>query len=286
MFIINPISGIGKKNIIPSLVEKKLDKRRFDWQFEFTERRYHGEEIANRNKDKFDAIIAVGGDGSVNEIGSALINSECALGIIPCGSGNGIARHLNIVLNIEKALERINDFKPVKIDTGLLNNKVFIGTCGFGYDAHIAHEFDNFGKRGFLSYIKLVLREYKKYSPPIFEIKGTDLTIDQQAFMCCIANSSEFGNGFKIAPNSDMSDGIFELIFLKELKWYAIPTVAMRFFNGKIDRSKSYSIYSFKDKIELTTKASSKIKCHLDGEPFLYDGGITVQIQSKSLTVL
>ena len=286
LFIINPVSGVGKKNIIPKLIEKKLAKTKFDWEIRYTEKRNHGAEIAQESKDYFDAIIAVGGDGSVNEIGSALINNDCALGILPCGSGNGLARHIKIPLKLGKAIDRIAAFNPIKIDTGLVNDRVFIGTCGFGFDAHIARKFDTFGKRGLLSYARLVIREFSTYNLPTFTVKSDSLNLEKKAILCSIANSSQFGNGFSISPNSDIQDGIFELVFLDKFGWLKVPGIARKFFSQKIHKSDNFSVYSFENSIQLSISNSSNAYFHIDGEPIAAEGEFNISIQPNSLKIL
>lgn len=286
LFIVNPISGIGKKNTIPTLIQKHLNAEKFDWTLRYTEKRKHGAEIAAAEADNFDAIIAVGGDGSVNEIGSALIHKNCALGILPCGSGNGLARHLKIPLNLKKALQRINDFNPVKIDTGLVNETPFLGTCGFGFDAHIAQRFDTFGKRGFVSYAKLVIREYNTYKTPTFSIKGKDVELIKEVILCSVANSSQFGNGFTISPNSDIQDGIFELVFLERFKWLKAPILAQKFFSKSIHTSKHFTTLAFSDPITLVVDSDSDFFYHIDGEPVPGSHEFVIKIQPKSLKIL
>lgn len=284
LFIINPISGIGKKNSVQKLVQKHLNHTCFNAEFIFTEYRGHGAKIAQDNKSQFDAIVAVGGDGSVNEIGGAIINSNCALGILPSGSGNGLARHLNIPLKIKDAIDRINKFNPIQIDTGSVNQKIFLGTCGFGFDAHIAQQFDGFGKRGFLSYVKLVMREYKKFKPNVFTIKGKGIDLNKEVILCSIANSSQFGNGFTISPNSDIQDGIFELVFLKKFELVKTPGIALKFFTKSIEKSRYFFTKEFKDEISIYTE--NPIYFHVDGEPFLGENEFHIKIHSKSLIIL
>lgn len=286
LFIINPVSGVGKKNIIPPLIEKCLDKNKFSYQIAYTKRRGHGAEIAAAEKLNFDAITAVGGDGSVNEIGGALAGSNCALAIIPCGSGNGLARHAKIPLNFEKAIERINEFRIEKIDVGKVNDKIFLGTCGFGFDALVAKKFDEYHKRGFASYIKLVLREFKKYKPQTycFEIAGQKL--ERTAFMCSVANSSQFGNGFTISPLSDLQDGKFELIFLKHIGIFRFPFLAARFFNGSIHRSKKFESFSFESSLHLSISNGDFTFLHLDGEPAGSFQSFKIEIFPKSLGLI
>jgi diacylglycerol kinase (ATP) len=267
LFIINPISGVGEKNAIPPLIEKYLDKTKFQYEIAYTKHRGHGLEITTKEKDNFDAIVAVGGDGSVNEIGSALVGSNCALAIIPCGSGNGLARHAKIPLKLKNAIQRINKFETTKIDVGSVNGKIFLGTCGFGFDALVAKKFDEYHKRGFASYVRLVLREFKTYRPNLYSFDVNGKTLERTAFMCTVANSSQFGNGFTISPLSDLQDGKFELIFLEHVKLYRVPLLAGRFFNRTIHRSKHFESFTFDSKLKIRISSTSPAYFHVDGEP-------------------
>lgn len=266
LFIINPISGVGKKNLIPPLIEKYLDKTKFTYQIINTQYRSHGAEIAANEKFNYDAIVAVGGDGSVNEIGSALVGSDCALAIIPCGSGNGLARHAKIPLKFVQAIDRINEFNVKKIDAGKVNDKIFLGTCGFGFDALVAKKFDEFHKRGFTSYVRLVLSEFKKYEPNTYSFEIDGLKHERLALLCSVANSSQFGNGFTISPLSDLQDGKFELILLKPIGLSKFPFLARRFFNGTINKSKNFESYVFEKSIVINILNKRESFLHLDGE--------------------
>lgn len=285
VFIINPISGVGKKNSIPPLLEQELNHELFDYQIKYTERRKHGYDLACEYMSTVDAIVAVGGDGSVNEIGSALVNSDCALGIIPCGSGNGFARHAKIPLDFKAAVHRINSFAPIKVDTGTVNSHCFLATCGFGFDAHVAKKFDEYHKRGFLSYVKLVLREYKRYKSNVFEIKSDDETFKTRSLMCSVANCSEFGNGFVISPNSDFGDGFFELVLLSDFPWHQAGGIARRFFGRSIDRSPHYTSLKFRNSAQITC-LNADTWFHTDGEPVGKGSTFTVRIVEKSLNLL
>jgi len=285
-FIINPISGVGKKNTIPPLIEKYLDHQQFDYSIHYSQHRKHGYQIALEEKNTNAIIVAVGGDGSANEIGSALINSNCALAIIPCGSGNGLARHANIPLNHIKAIKHINLSAPKKIDTGKVNGHSFLGTCGFGFDGHIAKKFDHFHKRGFLSYVRLVLKEYKTYQPFTFNITTATNSFERTALLCSVANSSQFGNGFTISPLSDLQDGKFELIFLSPLKWTRILGVVRRFFNKRIHKSKHFESLIFENEIRIELKNGSSTFFHLDGEPLDSASAFHIQILPASLMLI
>ncbi len=286
LFIINPISGVGKKNTIPPLIESILPKNKFDWKIEYTQHRKHGYEIAKDQKKNYEVIVAVGGDGSVNEIGSALVHSSCALGIIPCGSGNGLARHLGIPLNTKKAIERIAQFSAKKIDTGLLNKHAFLGTCGFGFDAHIANKFNQLEKRGFMSYVKLVTLQYNKYKSSNFTIEHKNQTIKQHAFLCSVANSSQFGNGFTIAPQSNINDGIFELVLMERFPLIEIPLIIRKFFGKSIHTSKYYQTHAFDEPFTITVKSEHPPYYHIDGEALQGERKFHVEILPQSLFVL
>ncbi|MFK8038882.1 MAG: diacylglycerol kinase family protein [Crocinitomicaceae bacterium] len=287
LFIINPISGIGKKDILPKLIKGGIDHDKFSYLIKYTKHKKHGAEIAISEKKDYDAIIAIGGDGTVNEIGTALLLSNCALGIIPTGSGNGIARHLKISRNLKKALEQINRFKIETIDTGTCNGKAFIGVCGFGFDAYIAEAFENYHKRGMRSYAKLIRKLYKKYTPPVFSIHGKSFSINKQALLACVSNSSEYGNGFAISPYSEMQDGRFEMILIDKFSLLSVPIMLTRFFTKKIDKSKHHTAINFDSNIRLVVNGDAPVSYHLDGEHMRSESNeFKISVKPKSLRVL
>ena len=283
LFIINPISGIGKKETIPKAIIKHLDLDRFSYDLAYTQYKNHGHELTLDRQAEYDIIVAIGGDGTVSEIGTALINSKCALGIIPAGSGNGIARHLNIPLSLKKAIRRLNEFKVLNIDTGTVNGIPFIGTCGFGFDAHIAKKFDDFGKRGFSSYIKLVKKEYKSFSEITYTINGE---YDKTGMMCCIANSSQFGNGFTVSPHSKIDDGSFELIFIDRIPIFHMPKMLKQFFTKKIHQSKYFEQIKLDTNFSIGIKNQGESAFHIDGEPLVGTNLFEVEIKPKSLSII
>ncbi len=140
LFIINPISGIGKQKIIEKLISENLDKSKFSVKIEYTKYRFHAFEISEKYKNLLDIIVIVGGDGSVNEVSQSLIFSKTIMGIIPAGSGNGFARHLKIPLNLKKAILLFNNFSLKKVDSVKINDKIFVNVAGIGFDARIAHQ--------------------------------------------------------------------------------------------------------------------------------------------------
>ncbi len=266
LFIINPISGVGKKNLIPKAIDANLSMDKFDYKIEYTEYPAHGHQIAKENHHLYHAIIAIGGDGTVSEIGASLIDTNCALGIIPCGSGNGIARHLGIPRKIKKAIAKINDFNVTNIDTGTCNAIPFIGLCGFGFDAHIAEAFEKHPKRGFSTYIKLVTKAYNKYKPHQYQISINNQVIEHNPLLVCIANSSQYGNGFTISPVSTMQDGKFELIFIDRFPLTAVPKLIKQFFSKQIHHSKYFQSIEFNQVLKLKILEKQAASFHIDGD--------------------
>ncbi|MCG8577513.1 MAG: YegS/Rv2252/BmrU family lipid kinase [Flavobacteriales bacterium] len=286
LFLVNPISGVGKKKVIPALIDKHFSSDEFQVDVIQTEYRNHGYEIALEQNSNYDCIVAVGGDGSVNEVGSALVDTNCALGIIPSGSGNGLARHLGIPLKIEEAILRIKAFNQMTMDVGKVNDKVFLGTCGFGFDAHIAKKFDDFHKRGFISYIRLVIKEYGSYKPPVFQFTSGDQQWEKELVMCSVANSSQFGNGFFISPNSNVSDGKFELVQIKRFAMLIAPFVVRRFFTKSINRSGYFSQNNLEQDFQIKIPSEEEVYYHVDGEPYCCKSTFNIQLLKQSLKII
>lgn len=282
-FIINPISGIHEKHEIPRLIEENLDLESFDYDIAYTQYRSHAKELAKKAADNnFDIVCAVGGDGSVHEVGTALIGSQSRLAIIPVGSGNGLARHLNIPLDIKEAILCINKDKSIKMDTVMVNEKSFLGVGGYGFDAIIAQKFDSHGRRGLRGYIGLIIREFFKYNPINVSIDLDGKIKTLPVVLCTVANASQFGNGFTISPKSDVTDGKIELCILKPFRLWSAPSIIFNFFRKRNDRSRYSEITSFKKaKIKLSKKIA-----HYDGEPVDVREELNVSVVPKSLNIV
>lgn len=285
LFLLNPISGVGKKGDIPVFIDKYIGNLH-NTEIRYTEHVGHGKEIAEAEHQNYDAIIAIGGDGTVNEIGNGVANTSCAMGIIPSGSGNGLARHLKIPLNIKSAIERIAKFQPKTYDSGLVNDEFFIGTCGFGFDGYIAKLFDQHDKRGFISYAKLIAKEYMDYQPKEFEVVVNGHSSTHQSLVCAIANSSQFGNGFTISPDSNMQDGKMEIILIDKFPLIDTPVIGTRFFTQSINQSKHFKAISFHKEATITVKDNSGNNFHLDGEPRSGQDLYQVKIVPGSINIL
>lgn len=275
-FIINPISGTAHKEDLSSLIQKGLDMHLFDPEIIFTEYRGHGTELAKEFVAKgFKYIVAVGGDGTVNEVGSALIHTDCFLGIIPMGSGNGLARHLGIPMNLTKAIANLNQSEPISMDYGVVNGHPFFCTCGTGFDAYVSTEFAKGKKRGIMSYIEKIITGYFTYKSQNYHLLGNDIDLKGKAFVLTFANASQWGNNAYIAPQASVQDGQIDISILSNFPIIAIPTLALQLFAKTIDKD-----------LFMTTLRSSEITLlreesgpfHYDGEP--YEEGTEIQVKA------
>ncbi len=283
LFIINPISGVGRKKVIEKLVAECLDKQVYDYELSYTKAPGHATELSKEAAAKdFEVVVVVGGDGSVNESGKGLRGSNTALAILPTGSGNGLARHLKIPMKLDKAMEVINAGKVTDIDTASLNDHPFFGMAGVGLDAHIGWEFAKFGKRGFSSYIKVFLREFPKYKAQeyLLEIDGTQYT--RKAVLISFANGSQYGNNATIAPQADLRDGLLDICVLKKFPAYSAAALAWRLFNNKMHKSKYLETLRGKN-ISVVQKHNT---AHIDGEPLEAGNAIKVLVNPLSLKVI
>lgn len=282
-FIINPISGKGKGEQVVALVEQSELKNKFEIEICKTNARGHAITFAKEAAEKnYYGAVAVGGDGTVNEVASSLVNTETVLGIIPVGSGNGLARHLNIPTNTVKAIEYLLNAKTEAIDTLKINNWFAVNVSGLGFDGYVAWLFDKEGKRGLSAYTRLGLQNYFSYSSADFEIEADHQTINALAHMVVIANASQFGNAAIISPRSDIRDGWMDVIIVKRPSVIDIPFTFYRLFKGTLKPDKNIHMLQCKN---LHVKSSRPLHLHVDGEPHELLSEIAVQIFPASLKV-
>ena len=203
LFIINPISGTGENKVVEKIIKKELAYSKFEVSIRYTEAVGHATEIAKEGvKACVDVIVAVGGDGSVNEVAKGLIGTNVKMGIIPTGSGNGFARHLNIPMDKRKAVILLNKLYSKSVDTASVNDQLFVGTAGVGFDAHIGLKFDEASTRGFWTYLKLTFKEYFNYKEQSYQIAiDQKKTINEKAFFMSFCNINQWGNNVFVSPN-------------------------------------------------------------------------------------
>ena len=275
-FIINPFSGTGKKEDIPTLIKQTLDATVYEPEIVFTEYRGHGTELAKSFVDKhFQIVVAVGGDGTVNEIGRSLVHTDTSLGIIPIGSGNGLARHLGIPMNTKKAIKQLNHSEPILMDYGIVNERPFFCTCGTGFDAYVSTEFAKGKKRGVMSYIEKIITGYFTYKSQNYRLLGDGIDLKSKAFVITFANASQWGNNAYIAPQASVQDGKLDISIMSNFPIIALPTLALQLFAKTIDKDLFMTTLRSK---EITMVREESGPFHYDGEP--YEEGKEIQIKT------
>jgi YegS/Rv2252/BmrU family lipid kinase len=282
-FIVNPISGTRRKDDIQQLIQTNLDAEIFSPEIVFTAYRGHGTELAKSLVEKGTRIIvAVGGDGTVNEVAKALIHTDSSLGIIPIGSGNGLARHLGIPLNIPKAINLLNHSESILIDYGIVNDKLFFCTCGTGFDAYVSMEFAKGKKRGVMSYIEKMITGYFNYKSQQYKLTGNGVDLKGKAFVLTFANASQWGNNAYIAPQASVQDGKVDISIMSNMPIIAIPSLAIQLFSKNIDRN-LFMTTMRTDEVTLIRQESGPF--HFDGEPYNEGTEIHVKIIPEGLMV-
>ncbi|MGN0069025.1 MAG: diacylglycerol/lipid kinase family protein [Prevotella sp.] len=284
IFVINLISGTTNKAGIPQLIEETLDKEKFDYEVAVTQYAGHASEIAGKAKeDGIDIVVAVGGDGTVNEVARAIVHSPTALGIIPCGSGNGLARHLLLPMNTRKAIEIINTCEIRELDYGIINGYPFFCTCGMGFDAYISMKFSEAGKRGPITYLENVLREGIKYQPETYTVTDENGTCTYEAFLISCANASQYGNNAYIAPQASMSDGLMDVIIMDPFDMIEASQISLDMFNKTLDKNLKIKTYKTKQ-LHIHREAPGYI--HYDGDAVMTGQEVDVRIQEKGIRMI
>jgi YegS/Rv2252/BmrU family lipid kinase len=264
-FVVNPHSGTSVTKPDHELFSRYMDPAWWSLETKITkapgDATLFASEAVAANAH---AVVAVGGDGTVNEIAKALCHTNTALGIIPCGSGNGLARHHGIPMRISEAVKIINRFHSVPHDAVSINGHLSFNVSGIGFDAHVAELFARAGSRGFSTYFKLVIREFGSYFENSFTIDISGAKTASQAYMVSVANASQFGNGAVISPEADTSDGKVNLVMVRRMPLWKLPMFIIRVFNRSATRSPW---------VTSTAGSSATITCaspaplHIDGEP-------------------
>lgn len=282
--IINPKSGTSAKKNLPHMIAETFDPHLFNVHIFITGYAGHGSEIAAEAvKHKVDYVIAVGGDGTVNEIGRALVHSETALGIIPLGSGNGLGRDLGIPLNIQAALDIIAQENTAYIDYGKVEDEIFLCTCGMGFDAEVADKVAGKKQRGSLMYLMNMLESFFVQKPQTYKIEYPEGVIETEAFVVTCANASQYGYNAHIAPHADIQDGKMNIAILKPLSLMDVPKTSIQLFAKKIDENKKM--------VELMASKATIYReregvMHIDGDPISMGKVVNVEIIRNGLKVL
>ncbi len=281
-FIINPKSGRGNKDSLVNKIQKVASDLDFKFEAYFTLRVGHATELANNLVGKYDSIFAVGGDGTVNEIALGLLGSDTPLGILPSGSGNGLARHLRIPMNNIKALKSLNNGKIAEIDTWIASEIPFFMLFGLGFDSHIANKVGGLKSRGPQVYIRLVTSEFMRFQPKKISIEWENGSYSGKPFLVNLANGSQYGNNMKIAPKACINDGFLDLGIIEKLPIHLIPEIILRMWNGTLNNFKYYKTFRAKE----FSLRSDYEGMNIDGEYRTIDKEFTVRLSSERLKIL
>ncbi|RYD55421.1 MAG: diacylglycerol kinase family lipid kinase [Sphingobacteriales bacterium] len=244
VFIINPKSGVDRQKAIQHAIDTRLDNGKYSYEIAYTQRAKHGIELAREAASKGAyVVVAVGGDGSVNDVMKGLLRTNTALAIIPKGSGNGVARTFHIPLDVYRAIDLINRDNVANVDIGFANDSPFISNAGTAFDALIAREFAASKRRGLIAYSWLVTKHLWAYREREWSITIDGKEIREKAFMVNVANCRQFGYNFQIAPQADWTDGIFDIVIIKKFPKLLGGGLVWRAMNGTLTGSRYVSHY-------------------------------------------
>jgi YegS/Rv2252/BmrU family lipid kinase len=283
LFIINPVSGGKKKDGVPDLIEQNLDKAIFEYNIVYSDGVAHAHIIASEAIDQFNLIVAVGGDGTVNEIASAIAGSHTAMGIIPYGSGNGLSRFLGIPMDARDAIKSLNNWNLQTIDAGRANGEWFFNMAGMGFDAHISEVFSHQKTRGFITYIKSSFREIVNYKPDNYYIEIDGVKYEREAFMLSFANSSQYGNNAHVSPDASVQDGLLDVCVIKPFPLWRFLEMGIRMFTKTAGGSKFVEIIKGK---HIIIKRAQPGPMHLDGEPRIAGTDVEINVVPAALNII
>ena len=282
VFIVNPISGTKSKDALEGLARQTLGVNdTCQWRIVRTEYAGHAAVIAAQCVDEgVDICVAVGGDGTVNEVARSLVHSSTALGIIPCGSGNGLARHLCLPMDMEKALRIICLRQTEQFDYGVINDQPFFCTCGMGFDAYVSQKFAEAGKRGLATYIEKVVKESLGYEPDTYTVEDEMGIHSYKAFLIACANAAQYGNNAYIAPRASMQDGLLDIIVMEPFKVLEAPQMAVDLFAKTLVNNQHIKTFHAR-RLHIHRERAGAV--HVDGDPIKMGTEIDVKIMEKGL---
>ena len=292
IYVINPISGTKSKSDLQQFVEAKTKERGIPYSV--------FPSVADGNysflhsiikEEKISDIVIAGGDGTISSVVGSLLNENINFGIIPCGSGNGLAHTAKILKQPAKALDIIFNGKASAIDGFFINDRFACMLAGLGFDAKVAHEFADHPKRGLMTYAQLTLKNFFFINPFRFELKFDKVKIDTDAFFISIANSNQFGNNFKIAPKASLSDGLLDIVIVTAQNKVSFVLQTLKQMVGwnvmeasSVITKKSGVIYFQTDKIEIINHSQAPL--HIDGDPAETPAKLAIEINKKCFKLI
>lgn len=283
-FIINPISGKSHRNDLPAQIERVLNTARFEYDIKVSEYAGHSRVLAQEAvNDHYDIVAAVGGDGTINEVGVELIGTDIVLAIIPCGSGNGLSRCLNIPLDPVKALELINRNAVCLIDTVRVNDMPFISIAGTGYDAQVADDYARDTRHGFNTYMLYIIKNYFNLGEKQYTLQLSDHSFTTKAFFISFANSNQMGYDFPISPNASLWDGKVDLCIVRKPNPLELPIVGSFFLSSRMDKSPKVDIIQVSEATIIRPEAAV---VNIDGESRMLEKDLHIKVDPLSLHVI
>jgi diacylglycerol kinase (ATP) len=284
LFIVNPMAGAQVQRHVQESIDRHLNHRRFTYGIWYTERAGHAAELARRAvAEGYEIVVAVGGDGSINEVASALIGTEAVLGIVPAGSGNGLAMHLGYGRDIDGALRKFNTADVRTIDCGLLNGQPFFNIAGLGFDGLVSNLMKGRQWRGIVPYCLTSVEAGLTYRPRRCRIETDDHVIEETCFAVSIANGPMYGYNFQIAPDAQLDDGQLAVVLLKKApRWqyfFALPAS----LSGRIYEASFVEHFKAR-RVRISSDGDNYV--HIDGEGMIVQGDLNFEVRPKALKVL
>ena len=282
--ILNPLSAEKQHNDPAETILRELGDQKFEVSFFTTSEKGEAAAVSGEAvRRRVPVIVAAGGDGTVNEVGSAIVGSECALGIIPIGSGNGLARSMGIPLSVKKSAGVISRMKSRWIDTGTVNGMPFFSVAGTGFDARVANRYNESKKRGFFTYLYVIVSEMFRYRTRNFELDIDGTRMNRRAFLITVSNSGQYGYNTVIAPGAELDDGLLDLVIIKDLSFFRIPLMGYRLMSGTINKANATETYQGRS-IKITRERGKRI--NLDGESVRMGKALTIEVVPSSLKLI
>ncbi len=280
-FIVNPISGDKDKSKVLSSIGRHLDTALYNAEFLMTEEGGHAERLARESNA--DIVVAVGGDGTVNEVARGLIGTDKIMGIIPCGSGDGLALHLGLSRRISSAVRVINKGAVAKIDVAQINGRYFLCTAGFGLDAKVSQDFAKSSRRGLARYIHYAWNEWKNHPKEHFTITAGGETWSGDAIFVTVANANQWGNQARIAPLASLTDGMLDVVVVRPFRTIVIPSLVRRLMTGYAHTS-SYVLNFRASSVHVKREGPGAV--HFDGDPSEGGTDYDLSVIPQALNVL
>lgn len=284
LMLVNPISGTRDKKAICNLTASRLKAAGIDLDIVHTQHKGHGAELAkNAANGATDIVVVVGGDGTVNEVASALMHSGTTLGIIPCGSGNGLARSLGIPMDYEGAIDIIARNHPCAIDCGVAEGLPFFCTFGVGFDAVVTEKFAAGKRRGKMQYVRNALLEYINFTPDHYALEIDGEIYTEEALLIAVCNTTQYGNNAYIAPRASLTDGLLDVTVIRNGPVIQQAMAGIGLLSGQIDRNRYVDTFKAKEVKIIRLKEGP---AQIDGEPLTLGRKVNIHCHPACLKVL